>query len=72
MGNYIIILVKGNYMTDPVLYHHTPEETSELISGLKEEFVLELVKLRNKLEISKKGTAVAAKMIHELIEKYDN
>jgi hypothetical protein len=50
----------------------TSEETSELISGLKEEFVLELVKLRNKLEISKKGTAVAAKMIHELIAKYDN
>ena len=47
------------------------QETSELISGLKEEFVLELVKLRNKLESSKKGTRVAAKLIHELIAKYD-
>ena len=52
-------------------YTTKEEETKELLSGLKEEVVLDLVKLRNMLHDAKKGTAVACRMVDEIIKKYD-
>jgi hypothetical protein len=71
-GDVGVIEVKDNVVTKHEGVVSVPTAPQEVGRSLvQSELVLDLIKLRNKLASTKKGTKVAAKWIDEFIAKYE-